>query len=142
MADSMLFDALAEDETVRRSAVTLSRAGRLRIVTTHIQEDELAAVRDLSKYWRIKSIPRSIILTSDFVADVSRLDMARLGDGRAYELIRVGHHHIGDALIAATAEHEGLTLVTNDRRLTNQTSTKLRVPIWSIEDFLAWMKNQ
>src|SRR4051794_14645244 len=102
--DSNVFDALVADEPTRRAAVAAVAAGRACFFTTHIQEDELSAVPDPWKYWRIASIPRQIVPTSDFIVGVSRLGMARLGAGSNYNKIRVGLNHVHDAILAATAE--------------------------------------
>lgn len=135
MLDSMIFDAIVADEETQLAIVATSRRGDLVLHTTHIQEDQLAKIGDPTKFWRVKSVPRSIIPTSDFIGGVSRLGMARVGDGRAYELVRNGQKHIEDAEIAATAEYEQIPLVTDDRRLTRRATVNLRVPVWGFAEF-------
>lgn len=113
MADSMMFDALVASETIRRAVIDMTRSGALSLYTTHIQEDQLERIADLDKVWRVKSVPRRIIPTSEFIVGVSRLGMARLGTGRAYELVRNGQRHIDDAIIAATAVGPGFRPLSN-----------------------------
>lgn len=137
MLDSMVLDELVESEPDRRAVVALIANRQIELFTTHIQEDELARITDEVKRWRVKSLPRTIIPTSDFVVGVSRLGMARLGSGRVYELIRHGQSHVNDALIAATAEHEGHTLVTSERRLKNRAAAHVTVPVWNGSRLLA-----
>ena len=96
---------------------------------THVQLDELAATRDDLRRKRLleqfSSIAPESIPTDTFVWDVSRLDLARLGDGVLFTRIRDDLaklnkgklNNIQDALIAETAINNGLVLVTEDRDL-------------------------
>ena len=89
----------------------------LKILTTHVQEDELSLISDVEKKKKVASIPREVIPTRGFVLGVSRLGMARLG-GEGIEEIRQGNlRHTHDALIAATAEGYADVLVTEEEDL-------------------------
>jgi predicted nucleic acid-binding protein len=70
--------------------------------------------------------------TYGFVLDVSRLGMARLEEPAPIKAIRAGNweKHTKDALIAATAQYEGLILVTEERRLTNFARRELKLTVW------------
>ncbi|CAA9491118.1 MAG: hypothetical protein AVDCRST_MAG69-1353, partial [uncultured Solirubrobacteraceae bacterium] len=46
MIDTMVFDALQADPPGREAVLSAIRAGRLRLVTTHVQERQLADIRD------------------------------------------------------------------------------------------------
>lgn len=122
MLDSNVFDALVAREPDRRAVIAAIRSGQLELVTTHLQEDEIFRVsaRDTHKYWRMQSIPRTVVSTSDFILGLSRLGMARLGDGVTYNAVRTKQRHLVDAEIAATAQYERLRLVTDEKRLRNQ----------------------
>lgn len=141
MIDSNIFDELVADETLRRKVVSLARQCRVELVTTHLQEDELRAVasRDATKYRRIQSLPRTVVLTSDFIVGVSRLGMARIGDGTTYEAIRRDKRHIFDAEIAATAKYEQIPLITSERRLRNQAAAQ-SVPVVRGAEFVAHIR--
>lgn len=122
MLDSNAFDELVELEADRRVVIRLARAGRIELFTTYSQEAELwrLAERKPEKYWRVASIPRRLVPSSVFVLDHTPLGSGRLGDGATYDAIRHGTNHVDDAVIADTAESEGMILVTNERRLRNR----------------------
>ncbi len=96
---------------------------------THVQLDELAATREEPRRERLleqfSSIAPVPIPTESFVLDVSRLDLARLGEGVLYLKIRdelnkrnkSKVNNAQDALIAETAINNALVLVTEDTDL-------------------------
>ena len=98
-------------------------AGRVELLFTHVNIDELAAVPDLDRRSRLLltlvDIGR-LVPTGACALDVSRLNFAWLNDDvDVVEALRSGNvDHTRDALIAVTAVHEGCALVTNERRLT------------------------
>jgi hypothetical protein len=59
------------------------------------------------------------VATPAFYLNVSRLDLAKLGDPGANEAVeafmKVNRHHLEDALIAATARAEGMALATAEK---------------------------
>lgn len=85
---------------------------------TSITERQLAPVTEEPKRRLIASVPRTVIGTVGFILDYSQLDVDRLGPEEPIEAIRKGRRkETADALIAATAEWDGLMLVTEDARL-------------------------
>src|SRR5215218_6101247 len=117
MVDSMIFDSLVAGGDTAEAVLGAIRDGRLKLRTTHVQEDQLAAILDEAKRSAIAAIPREVVPSSVFVLGVSRLGEARLGAGDDYEAIRRGSKDIEDAIIAATAVSEADVLVTEDKRL-------------------------
>jgi predicted nucleic acid-binding protein len=94
--------------------------------TTHLQNDELQATKDVDRKSRLlaifKTIPQKEIATESFVLGHSGLGMAKLGKGNLYNEIKKKlddlndgrSSNVNDALIAETAIINGLTFVTDD----------------------------
>jgi hypothetical protein len=103
MLDTMVFDLLVADDPARDAVLGAVASDRLRLRTTHVQEDQLAGIKDESKRESVNAIPREVVPTAVAVWDVSRWDAARWGSTEDYDAIRHGESHIADAIIAATA---------------------------------------
>lgn len=129
LVDSNVLDAIIDDGAlplVRR----LHERGALELLVTHVQEDELAAV-PAPRRALLAAVPRTLIPTHGLILDVSRLDQARLGSEGVIEALRAARRGgTPDALIGATAEGEGLALVTDDRRLRTRVRAELSVPVF------------
>jgi predicted nucleic acid-binding protein len=138
MLDTMIFDGIVGTWGLTRRIRRLVSSGALTILTTHIQEDQLAEVRSRWKRVRIARIPRVSVPTSEFVIGYSRLGRARLGTGEPFETIRSTPTHTKDGLIGATASREGVILVTEDRRLTSRASAA-GVTVWNFGQFRTWV---
>jgi predicted nucleic acid-binding protein len=119
--DSNAVDPLLDLPGAYEAVLTALDAGRVELLFTHVNIDELAAVPDLDRRSRLLltlvDIGR-LVPTGAFALDVSRLNFARLNeDIDVVEALRSGNvDHTRDALIAATAIYEGCALVTNERR--------------------------
>lgn len=127
MLDSNVVDKLLADEDLLASILAAVAAGRLGIVVTHVQRDELAAVSAGERRMRLLEVLERVapasVATAGFVLDLSRLDHARLFDDDAASRHRgfVGRsrRRAKDALILATAEAEGLPVVTCESKARN-----------------------
>jgi predicted nucleic acid-binding protein len=96
---------------------------------THIQNDELNAAPQRVKNRLLtvfQVIPQQRIPTETAIWGISRFDMAKLGDGKLYNLIlsELGNkkpleaeNNIKDALIGETAINNEIILVTDDKAL-------------------------
>ena len=80
MLDSNIFDEIIKTPGLAGQLRSLTASGRLDIVVTHVQEDELAGIQAAEKRRAIQQVPRRSIPTAVFVLDVSRLGQARLGE--------------------------------------------------------------
>lgn len=132
LVDSNIFDKIEATPGALDLVRRLTDGRKIELVTTHIQEDEIAGIADAERRERIDEIPRTDVPTYGFVLDVSRLGMARLGEEAPIETIRSGNwaKYTKDALIAATSQFDGLTLVTEDKRLANVARRELKVDVW------------
>ncbi|HEY3843146.1 MAG TPA: type II toxin-antitoxin system VapC family toxin [Acidimicrobiales bacterium] len=120
MVDGNIADALIADPEAEQAVVRACEVGHLVLFTTHVQLDEMGRA-PVDKRDRLLGLPWTKMPTSDFVLDVSKLGEARLGDGVTVEAIRgQPGKRTNDALIGATADLEGVVLVTNDVDLTKR----------------------
>jgi rRNA-processing protein FCF1 len=129
LIDSMILDRIAETVGALDLVQQLRAAEQVELVVTHIQEDEIAEIKDARKRAAISAIPRTVAATYGFVVGVSRVGMARLGEDHPIEAIRGSNwqKYTNDALIAATAQFESAVLVTDDRRLRTRAVRELGI---------------
>jgi hypothetical protein len=64
MLDTMGYDKLIADHVALRRVLSSIRAGRLSIISTHIQRDQLQRIPDPAKRTQVFAIPTVQILTS------------------------------------------------------------------------------
>lgn len=140
MLDTMIFTYIVDDAPLAEVVLDAARSGSITIVTTHVQEDQIAANPDREKREAISRIPRTVVPSTGFALDVSRLGMARLADEETSATIeRIGQRHlktVKDALIAASARDEADVLVTDDEKLRRRVVREgLNVPLLTFEQF-------
>jgi len=144
MLDTNIFDRIIEVPGLAGHLRSLTSSGRLDIVVTHVQEDELARIRDTEKRWAIQQVPRRSVPTAVFVLDVSRLGQARLGEGHEggleYDTLRGENpKRVRDAVIALTAAAEAEEVevfVTEDDGLARRVRAKAKtLKVWNFPEF-------
>ena len=140
MLDTMIFTHIVGDAAFATVVRDGARSGSVTIVTTHIQEDQIADIRDGEKREAISHIPRTVVPTTGFALDVSRLGMARFADEETSATIeRIGRRHLGtvkDALIAASTRDEADAIVTHDKTLRRRIRREgLNVTLLTFEEF-------
>jgi hypothetical protein len=123
--DSNAIDPLSDDPVLYESTVAAIRAGRLRLLWTHVTIDELAVTSDVERRCRLLLVAVSLadlVLTGTTVVGFSRLDFCRLGsddDTDGLEAFRDGNlKHTRDALVSSTARFEGAAVCTRDKDMT------------------------
>jgi len=127
MLDTNQYDRLlTAPETCDRFLKLLSD-GKMELLTTHIQRDEISAIDDVEKRVRLEAIltHARLIGTRGAIFDISRWGLARFGDEedhRLIEHIRGGawERKSEDALVAATAAKDADLFVTDDKPLTHR----------------------
>jgi hypothetical protein len=150
--DSNVVDVIADTPGLLTAIQAATASGQLRIITTHVLEDELGQIPDERQRTRLLAVyaalPKEQVPTRDFVIGKSRLDGARLSDGRGYgRYIGAGTpgKHAYDALIALTAAQDADVLVTREGL-----GTRNRMPrrlgraypsfeVWGAEEFTAYV---
>lgn len=141
MLDSNAFDVLALDDVVRANIERHVSDGIVELVITHIQADELNKTPDDDLRRRLLRLTVVATYTAGFVIGLSRLDMAALmteEEVGIYNAVVAGNptKNAEDAVILLTARHDGLPVVTNERRLPNQCRLH-GVRAWNTDEFLA-----
>jgi predicted oxidoreductase len=121
------------------------RAGRIAVITTHVQADEHGRVKWPAKREALLALPLEFVevVTSGGVWDTSKWDKAAWSDKSGERIKRLtggNPKHIEDALIAATADAKAHVLVTDDRRLAKKAyRAGFTVLVWDVAKFAAWL---
>jgi rRNA-processing protein FCF1 len=128
VVDTSVFNWLADS---RIEASALPSDGGFAI--THIQVDEINKTKDEERRARLSLVQASLhcklLPTQTLVLDVSRLDHAKLSDGKLFTLLKSEldalngnkHNNARDALIAEVAIANRYTLLTADEDLKSAT---------------------
>ena len=136
----MVFDALHDDLDGRAAVLEAVRHGELVLLTTHVQEDQVAAIRDAVRRKALQRLPRTVVPSSVPVEGVARTGQARVNANSAYARMR-DVRHFQDSLIAdATAARADL-LVTDDRRLARD-AFDLGNDVWTSTELIDWAKGR
>jgi predicted nucleic acid-binding protein len=122
MFDTNIYDEVTADPALLARIKELTQEEKIRVLTTHIQEDEIDQINDDTKRTKFREISTTRIPTDGFILDISRLDEACLDGGPAIEVIQgPTSSNSKDALIGNTAMRQADVLVTNDERLYKKT---------------------
>lgn len=125
MLDTNAHDAVLGDADLHRAVAESVAAGKVVLVGTHVQDDELrrAPVRIRGSLSTVAALAQQIP-TEGSVWDVSNWDQstwtATAGEQKLGELMLCNPKHAVDVLIALTAEAKCDVLVTHDRRLSRK----------------------
>ena len=139
MIDTMIFDALHGDPPGRDAVLTAVASGRLRLVTTHVQETQLADIADPVRRRALQELPREVVPSSAPVLAVTRSGRPLLGPSPETDAIRRGARHVPDDVIAEAARIRADCLVTEDRRLAEDARTR-GVDVWTSEALVVWAR--
>jgi predicted nucleic acid-binding protein len=127
MFDTMGYDRLSQDEATRRKLMEMIEEGKVVLLTTHIQRDEIMAMNDEAKKSKLLQLLKhaQFIATRGAVYGLSRYGQSRYGSDEDHTIIerirgKRRDRDTEDSLIAATASGEADTLVTDDHRFTNR----------------------
>ncbi|WP_405626150.1 hypothetical protein OG933_07765 [Streptomyces sp. NBC_00016] len=120
--DSNAVDPVADVSGAYEALESAVNAGKLKILYTHVNIDELAEIPDLDRRRRLLLLLvalGNLVPTGATAVDYSRINFCRVSDeSDDFELMRSKSiKHTQDALIASTARFEQCALVTNEHRL-------------------------
>ena len=145
MLDSNVYDLVVANPATRDAINRCANDGRLKLITTHVQRDELskAPVQKREALLCIYGQAMSVH-TKGAVWGVSRWDEAKYGSddqNASMNTVMSGNpKHAEDALIASTAAGEADVLVTNDTQLASKIQrADFSVKVWSWTQFVAWL---
>ena len=142
LLNSMVYDKLSVDRSSLENVIALCNAGRIEILQTHIQEDQLARTRDEGRRIRLlgvmHAIPASKVSTRGAAWGLSKWDRCRWSDasgGHIDVADRKPAQH-ADALLVSTAASEADVFITEDKRLRKRVATLgLRLHVWTFDQF-------
>lgn len=137
MVDTMVFDALDADEPGRGAVLEAIRAARLQLMTTHVQEGQLADIADAVRRKRLQRIPRVVVPSDARVVSVSRTGRPRLARSPEADAVVHGLRHAADDVIATAAFAHADVLVTEDKRLARDAGER-GVPVWRVAQLVSW----
>jgi len=141
MLDSMIYDKLIAEPGMVERLNALSKMGLIILLSTHIQEDQLADIPDPAKKSEVSRIVRRCVPTSGALVGISKVGMCTVGNGgrggvTVADVLTKGGGHAHDALIATTAAKEADVLVTDEKRLPKRVkATKSSFQVWSFDQF-------
>lgn len=141
MIDTMVFDALSADPPGRDAVVTALAGGRLRLVTTHVQERQLGDIRDAVRRKALQRLPREVVPTAAPVVGVERTGRPVLGPSAETRAVRRGPRHAPDDVIAEAAVAHADCLVTDDRRLAED-ARRRGVEVWTTGVLVDWARGR
>ena len=139
MIDTMVFDGLSADPAGRDAVLAAIAAGRLRLVTTHVQEHQLAGIRDPARRKALQRIPREVVPTGAPVLAVDRSGRPVLGPSAETDALRRGPRHVADAVIAEAARAHADCLVTEDGRLAAD-ARRGGIATWTVNELTTWAR--
>ncbi|MET9414711.1 hypothetical protein ABZY03_11090 [Streptomyces klenkii] len=139
--DSNAIDPIADTPGAYEATRAAIDDGKIELLITHVNIDELAAIPDLDRRSFLLLLLcdlGTLVPTGAAALDYSRLDFCRFHDDvEVTEALRSGSiDHTRDALIAVTADFERCALVTNENRLTNRSRDR-GIEVLTTRDLLA-----
>jgi predicted nucleic acid-binding protein len=146
MLDSNAYDKVIATPDLLSELERVIAEGRVELVSTHIQDDELDKVPDSAKKEALKKILTRNVPTTEFVIGTSRIGQAKIGVGescgiRYADIQRGNPKHIEDALIALAAAAEADVLVTEETRLFKKVRTaSTTLQVWKFVDLENYIK--
>ena len=148
MIDTNIYDSLIDDSKTFKLVEQLMEKELVKILTTHIQEDEVEQTKVTDKREELKKVPiTNKIGTSLFVIGTSRIGEARLGSGaeNGVEFTRIqrsNSKHTNDAIIAFTAAKEADVLVTEDAKLRAKLKAQsTTLEVWDYKRFTDYINS-
>lgn len=141
MIDTMVFDALSADEPGRDAVLAALAVGRLRLVTTHVQEGQLGDIRDPVRRKALQRLPREVVPSAAPVVGVARTGRPVLGPSAETDAVRRGPRHAADDVIAEAAVAHADCLVTEDRRLAEDVRRR-GVEVWTTGALVEWARGR
>jgi hypothetical protein len=150
--DTNVYDKLASDQDCLKLLERACRTGAVEILRTHIQEDQLEAIKDRAKRDRMlgtmTAVPATRVPTDGSVLGQSKLGECRLGDGSAdIKLDDIRGHgkpkHYADALLVTTAAAIADVFVTEEKgRLPRRIrATRSKLKVWDFQELGAYLQS-
>jgi hypothetical protein len=137
LIDANIHDKIVDAPGMLDLARRLVEDGAVVLLSTYVQADEIAATPDRDRARSLATVPVETVPVYGIVLGYWRLGMAPVSEREPFESLRGGNlDHTEDALIAATAQYEGATLVTEDVTLAKRAKRE-GIPVIGWDDFHA-----
>lgn len=131
LIDNVAYDYLARTDERLNLCIDAHVCGAVEFLVTHVQHGEMLNNPDAALRTRVFSIPFVIVATYGMKLGISKPGLARYGEPELITAVDSEQEkHTPDALQASTAKFEEATLITFERRLTNQ-AKKIGVEVWA-----------
>lgn len=117
--DTSAYNTLADDAELHEMVREAVERAIIRILQTHIEEDQIRATPDEERRERMLLVPLEGIPTSHAVVGHSKVGRARVSPDGAFEEEggnATSSGEMKDAIIAATGRHEVQVFVSRDAR--------------------------
>jgi predicted nucleic acid-binding protein len=158
MLDTGVFHELENRPDVEQKLRNLRDGGKVILLSTHIQRDQLTAAPDGHRRERLRAELTLLVPTWGFVLDVSTLNESDFipeeGTADFEQKLRTPWRplpnplnclrlfrwrHTADALIAHTAKREEATLVTRETGRMLRAPERIGVKTMHVTEFFAWV---
>lgn len=146
MLDTHIYDRIVKTSGMCERVNELSAEGRLVILSTFVQEEELSAIPDANKRGEVQRIKTTKLMPAAGLYGLTPYGESPYGcDGAdgglpVDEVMSARGEHWQDAIIASTASAEADVLVTEDARLIRRAlQGGIRCPIWTFDRFVNYV---
>ncbi len=145
MLDTNIYDQICARRDLPRKVNDAHHAGKVLILCTHIQQDEIAQIPDEDKRAIMSSVVGTRIATSGAAWGVSRWGLSTWGDGsgdvRIGDIATSSGNHVRDGLIASTDAAAADVLVTEDQRLQKRVCrASSTLEVWDFQKFVKYIE--
>ncbi|MDP9378087.1 MAG: hypothetical protein M3P40_11055 [Actinomycetota bacterium] len=137
MIDTMVFDGLALDADALEAITRAIQQKRLVLLTTPVQEHQIAEIRDVSKRKLLQRLPREVVPAAVALAGVSRTGRAHVSGHAPEGSAPWDRKHAADELIADAALSRADVLVTEDKQFTANARER-GLETWPTAGLVAW----
>jgi hypothetical protein len=141
--DTHIYDEIVAVAGMPERLATLRNAGKIEILQTHIERNEVARNPDEAERDAGLTISATRIPTSGGLWDVSNWDEMTWDDGagdvKIGDIQTAALNHSRDALIGTSAAAYADVLVTHDGRLTNRMRENSTTEVWNFVRFKAYV---
>jgi len=143
--DTHIYDEIVAVPGMPERLATLRDAGKMEILQTHIERNEVARNPNGAEREAGLAIATTYIPTSGGLWDVSNWDEMTWGDGagdiKLGQLQRTNPKSNKDALIGTTASAAADVLVTGDKKFTNRMRKHSATEVWCFAKFKAYVES-
>lgn len=132
VVDVNILDRIVGEPGMLERVCRATDTGHLVLRLTSRQQRELENTPQALRE-QLGRVPVTVVGSAPFILGVSRLGIDRLGPDESYRSLRGNHqgdNHIEDHLGVATARLDGVSFVTDEKRLRRHARDRAAVEVW------------